>query len=111
MDVVFNQIHFLFNTFYGCMGIIISVLSFSIFQEFEKDENKAEISFQLNPQKTINEFWAILVMNVLMMTGFIFYIIWGMIEFNVSLNIAMSLGLFFMFSISFIMSRWWRRFR
>lgn len=111
MDIVFNQLHFLFNTFYGCMGIIISVLAFSIFQEFEADEERAEISFQLNPKKTIYEFWFLLVLNILMLTGFLFYMIWGLIEFPMSLNIAMSLGLFFMFSIAVILYRWWGRFK
>ena len=110
MSFVFDEMHILFNTFYGCFGIIISTLAFSIFEIFENNESRAEVSFQLNPGKTINEFRVIMFMNILMLTGFLFYGIWGIIEFPVSLNIAKGLGLLFMFSMSVILFRWWRRF-
>ncbi len=106
-----NQMRFLFITFSGSLGIIISVLAFSIFQIFEENEEKAEVSFQLHPQKTYREFLVILFMNVVMMIGFIFYTIWGIIEFPLSWNIGMMIGILYMLVMSSILFRWWRRFR
>ncbi len=106
-----NQMRFLFITFSGSLGIIISVLAFSIFQIFEENEEKAEVSFQLHPKKTYREFLVILFMNVVMMIGFIFYTIWGIIEFPLSWNIGMIIGIIYMFVMSTILFRWWRRFR
>ncbi len=111
MDLMINQMQFLFSVFFGSLGIIISVLSFSIFQIFEDNEEKAEISFQINSEKVYNEFLVILFMNAVMMIGFIFYTIWGIIEFPLSWNIGMSIGVLYMVTMSVILFRWWRRFQ
>ncbi len=111
MSFMMDQMVFLFATFFGGFGIIISILSFSIFNIFEERAEVAEVSFQLHPKKIYYEFLATLFINGVMLIGFIFYAIWGVLAFPLSWNIGMSIGVLYMFTMSIILFRWWRRFK